>query len=139
HRRHSSRRAHLTAKGLVLMTERRLDTLLIHAGEPHPRIAGAVAMPVFQSSTYEYEGEASYHDVRYIRLSNTPNHVALQAKLAALEGAEAALVTASGMAAISTAFLTVLKPGDHLLVQDCLYGGTHDFVTRELPRLGIAY
>ena len=74
----------------------RIDTKLIHAGEPSPRIAGAVAMPVFQSSTYTYGGEDSYHDVRYIRLNNTPNHVVLHDKPAALEGAEAALVTGSG-------------------------------------------
>jgi cystathionine beta-lyase/cystathionine gamma-synthase len=117
---------------------RRIETRLIHAGEPRPRIAGAVAMPIFQSSTFVYEGEASYHDVRYIRLNNTPNHVALHAKLAALEGGEAALVTASGMAAISTTLLSLLATGDHILVQRCLYGGTHDFVTKDLPRLGIS-
>ncbi|MEJ0034686.1 MAG: PLP-dependent transferase [Gammaproteobacteria bacterium] len=61
-----------------------------------PRIGGAVEMPIFQSAMYEYAGEASYHDLGYIRLNNTPNHKALHGKLAALEGAEAALVTASG-------------------------------------------
>jgi O-acetylhomoserine/O-acetylserine sulfhydrylase-like pyridoxal-dependent enzyme len=116
----------------------RIDTKLVHAGEPSPRIAGAVEMPIFQSATYEYAGEGSYDDVRYLRLNNTPSQLALHAKLAALEGAEAALVTASGMAAISTTLLTVLTPGDHLLAQRCLYGGTHDLLTREFPRLGIA-
>jgi cystathionine beta-lyase/cystathionine gamma-synthase len=117
----------------------RLETKLIHAGEPVPRIAGAVNMPIFQSSTFAYGGESSYHDVRYIRLSNTPNHTAVHAKLAALEGAEAALATASGMAAISAVLLTILKPGDHLIVQDCLYGGTDDLVTRDLAELGITH
>ena len=79
-----------------------LDTKLIHAGEPTPRIAGAVNVPIFQSAMFETTGEANYHDVRYIRLNNTPNHLALHEKLAALENAEAALVTGSGMAAIST-------------------------------------
>src|SRR5262245_26963556 len=97
-----------------------LDTRLIHAGEQKPRIEGAVGMPIFQSSTYEYAGQSSYHDLKYIRLNNTPNHRVLHAKLAALEGAEAALVTASGMAAVSTTLLTVLRAGDHLLAQDCL-------------------
>ena len=73
-----------------------MDTKLIHSGEPHPRIQGAVNVPIFQSSTFEYAGQASYHDLRYIRLNNTPNHVALHAKLAALEGGETAVVTASG-------------------------------------------
>jgi cystathionine beta-lyase/cystathionine gamma-synthase len=116
-----------------------IETQLVHAGEPLPRIAGAVEMPIFQSATYEYGGEESYHDVRYLRTNNTPSQLALHAKLAALEQAEAALVTASGMAAISTTLLTVLSPGDHLLAQNCLYGGTHDLVTGELARLGISH
>ena len=115
----------------------RIETKLVHAGEPLPRIAGAVEMPIFQSATYEYERERGYHDIRYLRINNTPSQLALHAKLAALEGAEAALVTASGMAAISTTLLTVLSPGDHLLAQRCLYGGTHDLLTHEFPRLGI--
>ncbi len=113
------------------------ETKLIHAGEPKPRIAGAINVPIFQSSTYEYAGEGSYHDVRYLRLSNTPNHLALHKKLAALEGAEAALVTSSGMSAITTALLTFLKAGDHLLAHNTLYGGTANFVNNELPRYGI--
>ena len=113
-----------------------IETRLVHAGEP--RIGGAVGMPIFQSSTFIDQGQGSYHDIKYIRLNNTPNHLALNAKLAALENAEAALVTASGMAAISTAILTVLSNGDHMLAQNCLYGGTHDFVTKDLPKLGIA-
>jgi cystathionine beta-lyase/cystathionine gamma-synthase len=116
---------------------RRLETNVVRAGEPDPRIEGAVAMPVFQSAMFEYAGETSYHDLKYIRLNNTPTHVALHAKLAAIEGGEAALAAASGMAAISTTLLTVLSPGDHLLAQDCLYGGTHDLLTTELAAMGI--
>lgn len=112
-----------------------LATKLIHAGEPEPRIYGAVTMPVFQSSTYEYAGR----DVRYIRLNNTPNHIALHQKLAALENAEAALVTASGMAAIATTLLALLSTGSHLLVQPGVYGGTYAFITQELPPLGITF
>jgi cystathionine beta-lyase/cystathionine gamma-synthase len=117
---------------------KRLETRLVHAGEPRPRIQGAVSLPVFQSAMFEYAGETSYHDLKYIRLNNTPNHVALGAKLAALEGGEAALVTGSGMAAISTTLLTLLKPGDHLLAQNCLYGGTYDFIRKECAELGMA-
>ena len=84
-----------------------IDTRLIHAGEPHPRIMGAITLPVFQSSTFEYQGGGSYKDIHYIRLNNTPNHSALHAKLAALENAEAALVTASGMAARRRARATI--------------------------------
>jgi len=116
-----------------------LETKLIHAGEPEPRVLGAVAMPIFQSATFQTTGETSYHDLKYIRLNNTPNHVALHQKLAALENAEAALVTASGMAAISTSLLTVLQAGDHLLIQNSLYGGTHDLVTRDFSSFGLSY
>jgi len=119
-------------------TNRQIDTKLIHAGEPHPLIQGAVSIPIFQSSTFEYAGQESYHDLRYIRLNNTPNHVALHEKLAALENGEAAVVSASGMAAISTTLLALLSAGDHFLAQDCLYGGTHDLITKDLPAYGIS-
>jgi cystathionine beta-lyase/cystathionine gamma-synthase len=117
---------------------KRIETQLVHAGEPRPRIDGAVEMPIFQSATFEYRGELRYDDVRYLRLNNTPNHLALHAKLAALEGAEAALVSASGMATISTTLLALLTSGDHLLAQSCLYGGTHDFVSRDFAGLGLS-
>jgi cystathionine beta-lyase/cystathionine gamma-synthase len=123
----------------VSKTFKHLETKLIHAGEPQPRIQGAVAMPVFQTAMFEYAGETSYHDLKYIRLNNTPNHIALHEKLAALENAEAALVTASGMAAISTALMSVLSAGDHLLAQDCLYGGTHDLLTKDFAALGLSF
>jgi cystathionine beta-lyase/cystathionine gamma-synthase len=116
-----------------------LETKLIHAGEPEPLINGAVSMPIFQSATFEYSGQSSYHDLKYIRLNNTPNHIALHEKLSALENADAALVTSSGMAAISTALLTILSAGDHFLSQECLYGGTYDLITKDFRTLGISY
>jgi cystathionine beta-lyase/cystathionine gamma-synthase len=115
----------------------RVETKLVHAGEPRPRHERAVAMPIYQSSTFEYAGQADYHDIQYIRLNNTPNHTALHAKLAALEGTEQALVTSSGMAAISSTLLSLLAAGDHVLAHDGLYGGTYDLLTQDLPRLGI--
>jgi cystathionine beta-lyase/cystathionine gamma-synthase len=117
----------------------RIETNLIHAGEPSPRILGAVAMPIFQSAMFESMGDGGYHNLGYIRLNNTPNQKVLHEKLAILEGAEDALVTASGMAAISTTLLSFLSNGDHLLAQNCLYGGTHDFVTNDLKGFGISY
>jgi cystathionine beta-lyase/cystathionine gamma-synthase len=116
-----------------------IDTKLVHAGEPRPRHSGAVAFPIFQSSTFEGRGGAGYHAVQYARMSNTPNHDALHAKLAALENAESALVTSSGMAAISTALLTVLSAGDHLLAHNVLYGGTYDLITKDFARFGLTY
>lgn len=119
-------------------THDRLETELVHGGEPLPRILGAVEMPIFQSATYVYGGEARYDDVRYLRSHNTPSQLVLHEKLARLEGAEAALVTASGMAAISGTLLGLLEAGDHLLAQSCLYGGTHDLLTQEFEKLGLA-
>jgi len=116
----------------------RLETQLVHAGEPLPRIAGAVEMPIFQSATYTYAGEKRYDDVRYLRSNNTPSQLALHAKLAALEGAEAALVSASGMASISATLLGLLSAGDHVLAQRCLYGGTYELLTEEFPKAGLA-
>src|SRR5580704_13657792 len=103
----------------TLMPEphRHLETQLVHAGEPLPRIQGAIEMPIFQSATYAYAGEGSYDDVRYLRNNNTPSQLALHGKLAVLEGAEAGLVAASGMAAISATLLGLLSAGDHLLAQ----------------------
>jgi len=114
-----------------------IATRLIHAGEIKPRICGAVSLPVFQSSTFEYAGQDSYDDLKYIRMNNTPNHVVLHNKLAALENADAALVAASGMGAISTTLLTLLAPGDHFIAQSGLYGGTHEFITHDLAAMGI--
>jgi cystathionine beta-lyase/cystathionine gamma-synthase len=118
---------------------KRIETQLVHAGEPRPRIAGAIAMPIFQSAMFESAGETSYHDVKYIRLNNTPNHRVLHGKIAALESAEAALVTASGMAAISATLFTLLSAADHVLAQSCLYGGTHDLLTQDCRRFGIEH
>jgi cystathionine beta-lyase/cystathionine gamma-synthase len=118
---------------------KRIDTKAVHAGTPEPRIAGSVTMPIFQSAMYEYAGEESYNDVRYIRLNNTPSQLSLHQKLAALENAQAALATASGMAAISTTLLTALSAAGHLLAQDCLYGGTHEFITRDFRSFDLSY
>jgi cystathionine beta-lyase/cystathionine gamma-synthase len=118
---------------------KRIETKLVHAGEPRPRIAGAIAMPIFQSAMFEYAGETSYHDLKYIRLNNTPNHRVLHGKIAALEGAETALVTASGMAAISATLFTMLSAGDHLLAQSCLYGGTYDLLAHDFAKFGIEF
>jgi len=119
--------------------KRTFDTDAVHAGEPRPKIHGAVVMPIFQSAMFMSRLGEDYHDIQYIRLNNTPNHDAVAAKIAVLEQGEQALVTASGMSAITTGLLTVLKAGDHVLFQNTLYGGTHDFVTRDMPALGIEY
>jgi cystathionine beta-lyase/cystathionine gamma-synthase len=122
------------------MTQKQMniETKLIHSGEPRPLIGGAVTLPIFQSSTFQYTDQDHYDKLKYIRMNNTPNHLALHEKLAALENADAALVTSSGMAAITTTLLALLSPGDHLLAQDCLYGGTLDFINSDFRPLGIS-
>jgi cystathionine beta-lyase/cystathionine gamma-synthase len=117
----------------------RLATRTIHAGARRPRIGGAAVTPIFQSSVFEQAEGAGYDEILYPRLSTLPNHEVLAARLASLEGGEAAVVTASGMAAISATLLSLLPDGGHLLVQDKLYGGTHSLVVDDLPRLGIGY
>jgi cystathionine gamma-synthase/cystathionine gamma-lyase/cystathionine beta-lyase len=117
----------------------RFDTLAVHGGERVPGPEGSVVFPIFQGTVFTSEPGESYHDIKYHRLNSTPSQVYLHDKLAALEGAEAAVATSSGMAAVTTILHTLLGAGDHLLVNDVLYGGTHDFVTAHAARLGWEY
>jgi cystathionine gamma-synthase/cystathionine gamma-lyase/cystathionine beta-lyase len=114
-----------------------LDTRAVHDGEPDPRIEGAVSLPIFQTATYTHEDPDDA--VRYVRYSNSPNHEALHDKLASLENTDDALVTASGMAAISAALLTLLDAGDHLVAPQSLYGGTLDLFDDLLPRFDVGH
>ena len=116
----------------------KFETISVHGGEENFHFDGAVCVPIFQSSNFLTQGESDYHKVKYIRLNNTANHTMLHEKLAAMEEGEAGLVTASGMGAISTTLLTLLKPGDHMLIQDCIYGGTFTFVQKDLKDLDIS-
>ena len=119
------------------MNEKRdIETDLIHSGEGE-KIEGSVVLPVFQSATYLSAGETEYEEIRYLRLNNSPNHRVLHAKLAAVCGGEAAIVTSSGMAAIAATLMGLLKAGDGLLAQSCLYGGTHSLFTGDLPDFGL--
>lgn len=111
-----------------------LDTLAVHAGR-RENPEGAIVTPIYQSSTFDYP--AGDRPLVYTRYGNNPTQIALQERLAALEGAEAALVLASGMGAIATAVLTVCGGGDHLVAAPSLYGGTHRLLDVELPRLGV--
>jgi len=113
-----------------------METLAVHGGERRPAPEGSVVFPIYQGTVYSVEPGTSYHDIPYIRLSSTPSQRYLHDKLAALEGAQAAVATASGMAAVTTTLLSVLRAGDHLLAGDCLYGGTHDFLTNHAADLG---
>jgi cystathionine beta-lyase/cystathionine gamma-synthase len=119
--------------------EQSLQTDIIHAGENAKREYGSIVTPIFQSSIFVNRNDGDYDGIRYIRLNNTPTHLALHEKLASLEQGEAALAVASGMAAITSAMLGCLRSGDHVLVQESLYGGTHAFVKEDLADHGIAY
>ncbi|MFB6277972.1 MAG: PLP-dependent aspartate aminotransferase family protein [Salinibacter sp.] len=112
-----------------------LDTRSVHAGEPDPRVEGAVTLPIFQTATYTHDDPET--SPRYVRYNNSPNHEALHDKLASLTQTESALVTASGMAAISSALLSLLDAGDHLVAPRALYGGTLDLFDDLLPRFEI--
>ena len=113
-----------------------MDTVAVHGGERRPGPDGSVVFPIYQGTVYEVEPGTSYHDIKYIRLNSTPSQQYLHGKLAALEGAEAAVATSSGMAAVTTILLSLMRAGDHLLAGDCLYGGTHDFLTGRAADLG---
>jgi len=76
-------------------------------------------------------------ELKYARYGNTPNVEALERTLALLDGAEAAVVTSSGMGATASAMMALLRPGDHLLASSWIYGGTHHFFMSELRTLGI--
>jgi cystathionine gamma-synthase/cystathionine gamma-lyase/cystathionine beta-lyase len=113
-----------------------LDTRAVHDGEPDPRIEGAVSLPIFQTATYTHTDD---EDVQYIRYNDSPNHEALHGKLASLTATEDALVTGSGMAAISSALLALLGAGDHLVAPRALYGGTLDLFDDLLPRYDVGH
>ena len=116
-----------------------IDTVAVHGGERRPGPDGSVVFPIYQGTVYEVEPGTGYHDLKYIRLNSTPSQHYLHDKLAALEGAEAAVATSSGMAAVTTTLLSLMRAGDHLLASDCLYGGTHDFLTGHAADLGWSF
>ena len=113
-----------------------LNTICTHVGEiKDEQFKGAVS-PMYLSSSYEF---LDVDVKRYPRYFNTPNQEYLSKKIAALEHTEAAMIFGSGMAAISTMFLAFLQQGDHLVVQNTLYGGTVNFIKEEFPKYGIEY
>ncbi len=112
------------------------ETKCVHTGHRVDRITGGVNTPIFPSTAHEY---LDIEDVAYPRYFNTVNQGVIEQKLSELEGAEESIVFSSGMAAISTTFLTFLKKGDHVILQDEIYGGSHAFVELFLERFGITY
>ncbi|MCD2259641.1 trans-sulfuration enzyme family protein [Psychroserpens luteolus] len=113
-----------------------IHTICTHVGEiKDEQFKGAIS-PMYLSTSYEFDNV----DVkRYPRYFNTPNQEYLSKKIAALERAEAAMIFGSGMAAISHMFLAFLQKGDHIVVQNTLYGGTSNFIREEFHKYGIEY
>ncbi len=127
-----------------MSTPQKFSTNALHAGHDVTATGGTRAVPIYQTTSYVFKdsdhaanlfslAEPGYI---YTRLNNPTNDV-LEQRLAALEGGIAAVVTASGTAAISTTLLTLLKAGDHIVASSSLYGGTYNLLNVTLPRLGI--
>ncbi|PXY21221.1 cystathionine gamma-synthase [Prauserella muralis] len=116
------------------------ETRAIHTGQkPDPR-TGAVIVPIYQTSTYAQDGVGGTRegDYEYSRTAN-PTRTALEEALAALEGARHALAFGSGMAASDAVLRTTLRPGDHLVLGNDVYGGTFRLIDKVLTHWGVDY
>ena len=111
------------------------ETQCVHSGNMDDALYGGVNSPVYTSTAFGYLDRSP---VSYPRYFNTPNQKAVVEKVCSLEGAEDGVLFSSGMAAISTAILACAGSGDHVVMMDELYGGTHAFATDQFPRMGIA-
>ncbi len=116
------------------MEKKQFETQCVHEGQLKDTLYKGAISPLYMATAYSYE-----ETDRYPRYFNTPNQVGLAKKIAALEGAEAGLIFGSGMAAISTALLAFLKKGDHVVLQNDLYGGTTNLVVEHFENYGIEY
>lgn len=112
-----------------------LATQVLHAGDGAHAAGDPVVSPLVQSVNYVQEPGSD--DLMYTRYGNTPNADRIQRRLAILEGAEEALVLSSGMGATACGLLALLRPGDHLLASQYIYGGTHRLLTEEFQQMGI--
>ena len=113
-----------------------IQTKCIHSGGGADTITKGLNTPIFPSSAHEY---LDTDDVVYPRYFNTVNQKVIVQKICSLEGAEDGVIFSSGMAAISTVLLSFIKAGDHVILQDEIYGGSHAFVEKFFKRFGIYY
>ena len=111
------------------------ETLAIHAGQDPEAVTGAVAVPIFQTSTFAQEAVGKHKGYEYARTGN-PTRTALETCLAALEGGRWGLAFASGMAA-TDAVAHLLSKGDHVVMTDDVYGGTYRLFSKMYERLGV--
>ncbi|MDH4431074.1 MAG: bifunctional O-acetylhomoserine aminocarboxypropyltransferase/cysteine synthase [Pseudomonas asiatica] len=122
----------------------KLETLAIHAGFSPDPTTRAVAVPIYQTTSFAFDDTqhgADLFDLKvagniYSRIMNPTNDV-LEQRMAALEGGVGALAVASGMAAITYAIQTVAEAGDNIVSVAKLYGGTYNLLAHTLPRMGI--
>jgi cystathionine gamma-synthase len=122
------------------------STLSVHGGEQRKKYADSVTTPIVQTSTYVFHDEKDIkeytsgkkHRYEYLRYGNPTVDVA-EKKLALLEGAEAALLFASGMSAITTTLFCLLKSGDHVIITNDIYKKTLQFVQKDLSRFGVSH
>jgi cystathionine beta-lyase/cystathionine gamma-synthase len=122
------------------LTDRRFETLALHAGQAPPPDPGAVSTPIYQTATYRLADPGSHGEqgeYYYSRFGN-PTVVALERVAAALEGGDQALAFSCGMAA-ATAAMSLLGPGDHLVSTADLYGGTARLLRDHVGRYEIAF
>jgi cystathionine beta-lyase/cystathionine gamma-synthase len=112
-------------------------TRAIHCGQEPDPLTGAVTVPIYPTSTYVQQGIGEHKGYEYSRVSN-PTRARLEENLAALEGAVAARVFASGMAAIN-AVVTLLKTGDHVVCGNDLYGGTPRLFNNVMTGFGLEF
>jgi cystathionine beta-lyase/cystathionine gamma-synthase len=113
-----------------------LSTLAVHAGQPPEATTGAISTPVFLTSTYVQDGPGGHKGFEYSRTHN-PTRQALEANIAALEGARYGVAYASGCAATTT-ILHLLKSGDHVVAVDDMYGGTFRIFERVMKQFGLS-
>ena len=113
------------------------STDCIHAGNAPDPTTGAVAVPIYQTSTYVQQGIGKHKGYEYARTQN-PTRAALEQNLTVLEGGLGAKAFASGMAAI-TAISTLVKQGDHVVCSNMTYGGTYRYYTKILARYGVEF
>ena len=116
------------------MKKNQFETQCVHEGQLKDTLYKGAISPLYMATAYSYE-----ETDRYPRYFNTPNQVGLAKKIAALEGADEGLIFGSGMAAISTSLLAFLKQGDHVVLQNDLYGGTTNLVVEHFDNYGIEY
>ena len=122
----------------------RLETLAVHAGQSPDPATGARAVPIYQTASFVFpdtETAASLFNLErsghvYSRISN-PTLSVFEERMAALEGAPAAVATASGQAALHLGIATLMGAGAHIVASNALYGGSHNLLRYTLPRFGI--